>query len=34
MSHIAILEGPEEGGESTTWLELVTDEQYEAAHRS
>lgn len=32
MSHIAMLEGPAEGGDGTTWLEPVTDEQYHAAH--
>ena len=34
MSHLAMLEGPEEGGDGTTWLEPVTDRQYEDAHRS
>src|SRR5690348_15366870 len=33
MSHLAMLEGPEAGGDGTTWLEPVTDEQYEAAHQ-
>lgn len=32
MSHIAMLEGTAEG-DGTTWLEPVTDEQYEAAHQ-
>ena len=27
-----MLEGPDEGGDGTTWLEPVTDEQYNAAH--
>lgn len=34
MSHIAMLEGPAEGGDGTTWLEPVTDEQYHAAHHA
>jgi quercetin dioxygenase-like cupin family protein len=33
MSHIAMLEGLEEGGDGTTWLEPVTDEHYDAAHQ-
>ncbi|SFW85558.1 (R)-mandelonitrile lyase [Amycolatopsis australiensis] len=33
LSHIAMLEAPEQGGDGTTWLEPVTDEQYAAAHR-
>ncbi|MEV7043432.1 cupin domain-containing protein [Amycolatopsis sp. NPDC051061] len=33
MSHIAMLEGPEEGGDGTTWLEPVTDQQYHDAHQ-
>jgi quercetin dioxygenase-like cupin family protein len=33
-SHLAMLEGPEEGGDGTTWLEPVTDERYEQAHES
>jgi hypothetical protein len=32
MSHYALLEGTE-NGDSTTWLEPVTDEQYEAANQ-
>jgi quercetin dioxygenase-like cupin family protein len=31
MSHLAMLEQPP-NGESTTWLEPVTDEEYAAAH--
>jgi hypothetical protein len=30
MSHLAMLEGVEDG-DGTTWLEPVTDEQYQAA---
>ncbi|MFC5744723.1 hypothetical protein [Actinomadura rugatobispora] len=30
MSHLALLEGVD-GGNGTTWLEPVTDEQYNAA---
>jgi quercetin dioxygenase-like cupin family protein len=33
MSHIAMLE-IDENGESTDWLEAVTDEQYDAAHNA
>ncbi|MFJ7215307.1 cupin domain-containing protein [Amycolatopsis sp. NPDC098790] len=33
MSHYALLEGPEEGGDGTTWLEPVTDQEYQEAHR-
>ncbi|NKQ55555.1 cupin domain-containing protein [Amycolatopsis sp. K13G38] len=33
MSHIAMLEGPEDGADGTTWLEPVTDEQYAAANQ-
>jgi hypothetical protein len=33
MSHIAMLEGPEAGGDGTTWLEPVTDQQYQDAHQ-
>jgi hypothetical protein len=32
MSHIAMLEGVEDG-DGTTWLEPVTEEQYQAAQR-
>ncbi|MBE8516048.1 cupin domain-containing protein [Amycolatopsis sp. H6(2020)] len=32
MSHLAMLEATEDG-DGTTWLEAVTDEQYEAAHQ-
>ncbi len=32
VSHLALLEGTDDG-DGTTWLELVTDEQYAAAHR-
>ena len=32
MSHLALLEGVHDGGDPTTWLEPVTDEQYEVAH--
>lgn len=32
MSHFAMLETPE-GSDGTTWLEPVTDETYDAAHR-
>jgi quercetin dioxygenase-like cupin family protein len=32
MSHLAMLEGVD-GGDGTTWLEPVTDEQYNAARR-
>jgi hypothetical protein len=31
MSHLAMLEGLSDGGDPTTWLEPVTDEQYRAA---
>jgi quercetin dioxygenase-like cupin family protein len=31
MSHLAMLEGVD-GGDGTTWLEPVTDEQYKAAN--
>ena len=33
MCHFAMLEG-DEGGDGTTWLEPVTDEQHAAAHRA
>jgi hypothetical protein len=33
MSHIAMLEGTDDGG-GTTWLEPVTDEQYAAANQA
>jgi quercetin dioxygenase-like cupin family protein len=33
MSHIAMLEGTEQG-DGTTWLEPVTDEEYTAAQRT
>jgi mannose-6-phosphate isomerase-like protein (cupin superfamily) len=32
MSHLALLERPEDG-DGTTWLEPVTDDEYAAAHR-
>jgi len=32
MCHIAMLEGTEDGGDPTTWLEPVTDEEYQAAN--
>jgi hypothetical protein len=31
MSHLAMLEALPNGGDPTTWLEPVTDEQYEVA---
>jgi quercetin dioxygenase-like cupin family protein len=31
MSHLAMLENPSGGGDPTTWLEPVTDDQYRAA---
>jgi quercetin dioxygenase-like cupin family protein len=34
MSHFALLEANADGSDPTTWLEPVTDEQYNAAHRS
>jgi hypothetical protein len=33
MSHLAMLEGTEDG-DGTTWLEPVTDEQYTAANQT
>jgi quercetin dioxygenase-like cupin family protein len=33
MSHLAMLEAEPDGGDPTTWLEPVTDEQYEQADR-
>lgn len=33
MSHLALLEARPDGGDPTTWLEPVTDEQYERANR-
>jgi len=33
MCHLAMLEGTE-NGDSTTWLEPVSDEQYAAANQS
>lgn len=33
MSHFAMLEDPQQG-DATTWLEPVTDEAYDAAHRA
>jgi quercetin dioxygenase-like cupin family protein len=33
MSHLALLEAKPDGGDPTTWLEPVTDEQYEQANR-
>ena len=32
MCHIAMLEGTEGGGDPTTWLEPVTDKEYQAAN--
>jgi hypothetical protein len=32
MCHIAMLEGTEGGGNPTTWLEPVTDKEYQAAN--
>jgi quercetin dioxygenase-like cupin family protein len=32
MCHYTALEVPDDGSEVTTWLEPVTDEQYQAAH--
>ena len=32
MNHLALLDGVE-GGDGTTWLEPVSDEQYTAANR-
>ena len=32
MSHLAMLEALPSGGDPTTWLEPVTDEQYQAAN--
>jgi quercetin dioxygenase-like cupin family protein len=34
MSHFALLENKPDGSDPTTWLEPVTDEQYEQANRS
>ena len=33
MSHLAMLEAKPDGGDPTTWLEPVTDEQYEQANK-
>ncbi|MFF3241788.1 cupin domain-containing protein [Micromonospora sp. NPDC002931] len=33
MSHLAMLEAKPDGGDPTTWLEPVTDELYEQAHK-
>lgn len=33
LCHLALLVAPEQG-DATTWLEAVTDEQYESAHES
>ena len=34
MSHFALLEANADGSDPTTWLEPVTDEQYDAAQQS
>jgi quercetin dioxygenase-like cupin family protein len=34
MSHFALLENNPDGSDPTTWLEPVTDEQYEQANKS
>lgn len=34
MSHLAMLEAKLDGGDPTTWLELVTDEQYRTANQT
>jgi quercetin dioxygenase-like cupin family protein len=34
MSHFALLENKPDGSDPTTWLEPVTDEQYEQANKS
>ncbi|WP_328468932.1 cupin domain-containing protein [Actinoplanes sp. NBC_00393] len=34
MSHLAMLEAKPDGGDPTTWLEPVTDEQYKAANET
>jgi hypothetical protein len=33
MNHLALLEAKSDGGDPTTWLEPVTDEQYEQADK-
>jgi threonine dehydrogenase-like Zn-dependent dehydrogenase len=33
MSHLAMLESRPDGGDPTTWLEPVTDDQYKAANQ-
>jgi hypothetical protein len=33
MSHLAMLENRPDGGEPTTWLEPVTDEEYQVANK-
>ena len=33
MSHLALLEAKPDGGDPTTWLEPVTDKQYEQANK-
>jgi quercetin dioxygenase-like cupin family protein len=33
MSHLALLEAKPDGGDPTTWLEPVADEQYEQANK-
>jgi len=33
MSHLAMLEALPDGADPTTWLEPVTDEQYQAANQ-
>ncbi|GAA2564755.1 cupin domain-containing protein [Winogradskya consettensis] len=34
MSHLAMLEAEPAGGDPTTWLEPVTDEQYKTPHQA
>lgn len=34
MCHYAMVEQPDDDTEATTWLEPVTDDQYQAAHRA
>ena len=33
MSHLAMLENKTDGGDPTTWLEPVTDDQYNTANQ-
>ena len=33
MSHLALLEAKPDGGDPTTWLEPVTDQQYQQANK-